>query len=150
MPPSTEQKPGHFEALPEVRCKELLARHTAGRVGWNAPDGPHILPVTYAYHNTQIVFRTSAHGVLSSLERRTRVAFEIDDIDEEASSGWNVLVRGSAEGVTQSYTLASLWKEGPLPWASGSARSSSLLHRAPSPAVPCVGHSSISVARASK
>ena len=119
MPPSTEHDPGHFEALPEVRCKELLARHTAGRVGWNAPDGPHILPVTYAYHNTQIVFRTSPHGVLSTLERRTRVAFEIDDIDEEASSGWNVLVRGSAEGVTQSYTLASLWKEGPVPWASG-------------------------------
>ena len=119
MPPSTEHDPGHFEALPEVRCKELLARHTAGRVGWNAPDGPHILPVTYAYHNTQIVFRTSAHGVLAALERRTPVAFEIDEIDEDTTSGWNVVVRGSAQAVTRSYELASLWREGPVPWAQG-------------------------------
>src|SRR6476469_5189876 len=83
----------HFEAIPESRCKELLAAHTAGRVGWNAPDGPEILPVTYAYRNDEIVFRTSPHGVLSSLERRMRVAFEIDEIDEDGQTGWNVLVR---------------------------------------------------------
>ena len=34
------------------------------------------------------------------LGRHTRVAFEIDDIDEERESGWSVLVLGSAEWVT--------------------------------------------------
>jgi len=57
--------------------------------------------------------------VLSSLERHTRVAFEIDDIDEERESGWSVLVLGSAERVTREYMLTSLWKEGPVPWAEG-------------------------------
>ena len=37
-----------FQVLPEARCRELLAAHTAGRVAWNAPDGPHVLPVSYA------------------------------------------------------------------------------------------------------
>jgi nitroimidazol reductase NimA-like FMN-containing flavoprotein (pyridoxamine 5'-phosphate oxidase superfamily) len=57
--------------------------------------------------------------VLSSLGRHTRVAFEIDDIDEERESGWSVLVLGSAERVTREYTLTSLWKDGPVPWAEG-------------------------------
>jgi hypothetical protein len=46
--------------------------------------------VTYTYYAKTIVFRTSPYGVLSSLERHTRVAFEIDDIDEERESGWSV------------------------------------------------------------
>ena len=69
--------------------------------------GP-ILPVTYAYHNNEIVFRTSPHGVLSSLERRMKVAFEIDEISEDVQTGWNVLVRGTARGVTNRYNLTTL------------------------------------------
>ena len=109
----------HFEVLPEGRCKELLAGHSSGRVGWNAPDGPHILPVTYVYHSGQIVFRTSPYGVLSVLQRRTPAAFEIDEIDEEATSAWNVVVRGSAQAVTHRYDLTTLWRDGPVPWAQG-------------------------------
>ena len=119
MTSPSERSTSHFEVISESRCKELLAVHTAGRIGWNAPDGPEILPVTYAYHNNEIVFRTSPHGVLSSLERRMRVAFEIDEIHEDIQTGWNVLVRGTARGVTNRYNLTTLWKNGPVPWASG-------------------------------
>ena len=45
--------------------------------------------------------------------------FRIDSIDEKQQAGWSVLVLGSAERVTQQYTLSTLWKEGPVPWASG-------------------------------
>jgi hypothetical protein len=64
-------------------------------------------------------FRTSPHGELSCLARHTRVAFEIDEIDEKRTIGWNVLVLGSAEQVIGRYPLTTLWKEGPVPWASG-------------------------------
>jgi len=110
---------GNFAELSRSECEKLLAEHSAGRVGLCAPTGPQILPVTYAYYGKTVVFRTSPYGVLSSLERHTRVAFEIDDIDEERQSGWSVLVMGSAERVTQQYTLTTLWREGPVPWASG-------------------------------
>jgi uncharacterized protein len=113
------QSRSNFAELSRSECERLLAEHTVGRVGLSAPSGPQILPVTYAYYGKTVVFRTSPYGVLSSLERHTRVAFEIDDIDEERHSGWSVLVLGSAERVTQQYTLTTLWEEGPVPWASG-------------------------------
>ena len=49
----------------------------------------------------------------------SELGLEIDDIDEERESGWSVLVLGSAERVTREYTLTSLWKDGPVPWAEG-------------------------------
>ena len=114
-----EGSAGQFGELTLAECERLLAVHRAGRVGLNAPAGPQILPVTYAYHAKAIVFRTSPYGVLSSLGPHTRVAFEIDDIDEERETGWSVLVLGSAERVTEEHTLSSLWKDGPVPWAEG-------------------------------
>ena len=53
MTSSSNEQPstGNFTALSESGCKELLARHTAGRVGFTAPDGPLILPVTYQFRN---------------------------------------------------------------------------------------------------
>jgi uncharacterized protein len=109
----------HFAALTEAQCRELLEQHTVGRVGWQAPDGPSIMPVNYAFQENTVYFRTSAYGELSSLAQRSRVAFEVDGIDEASASGWSVLVRGSTEGVTPSWTLTSLWAEGPVPWAGG-------------------------------
>ena len=114
-----ERSASHFAELTLAECERLLGEHKAGRVGLNAPTGPQILPVTYAYYAKTIVFRTSPYGVLSSLDRHTRVAFEIDHIDEERESGWSVLVLGSAERVTREYMLTSLWKDGPVPWAEG-------------------------------
>ena len=66
-----------------------------------------------------VVFRTARDGPLAALAHRTRVAFEIDEIDDERETGWSVLVRGAASGVTQSYTLSTLWRNGPVPWAGG-------------------------------
>jgi nitroimidazol reductase NimA-like FMN-containing flavoprotein (pyridoxamine 5'-phosphate oxidase superfamily) len=88
----------NFAELSRSECEKLLAEHSVGRVGLSAPAGPQILPVTYAYYGKTVVFRTSPYGVLSSLERHTRVAFEIDDIDEERESGWSVLVLARRKG----------------------------------------------------
>jgi uncharacterized protein len=117
--PDEKPSPSNFAELSEDACKELLAQHTAGRVGFMAPDGPQILPVTYQYRNGNVIFRTSPHGALSSLVRRTSVAFEIDGIDEEQQSGWSVLVLGFAEAMAHNYLLTSAWETGPVPWADG-------------------------------
>ena len=117
--PSDQNSPGSFAELSEAECQELLAQHTAGRVGFMAPDGPQILPVTYQYRNGDVIFRTSPAGALSGLVRRTSVAFEIDDIDEQNKSGWSVLVLGFAEAIAHNYLLTSAWETGPVPWADG-------------------------------
>src|SRR5512133_261626 len=121
MTSPTDQKPssGSFAELSEAECKQLLAEHTAGRVGFMAPDGPQILPVTYQYRNGSVIFRTSPVGALSGLVRRTSVAFEIDGIDEQNKSGWSVLVLGFAEAMAHNYLLTSAWETGAVPWAEG-------------------------------
>ena len=49
------------------------------------------------------------------------VAFEIDEIDKEAGTGWSVVARGPAHAVTSPQVLSSLWKlNGVVPWATGS------------------------------
>jgi nitroimidazol reductase NimA-like FMN-containing flavoprotein (pyridoxamine 5'-phosphate oxidase superfamily) len=117
--PSDQNSPGSFAELSEAECQELLAQHTAGRVGFMAPEGPQILPVTYQYRNGSVIFRTSPVGALSGLVRRTSVAFEIDDIDEQNKSGWSVLVLGFAEAMAHNHLLMSAWETGPVPWADG-------------------------------
>ena len=110
---------GSFGELSEAECKDLLAQHTAGRVGFMVGDGPQILPVTYQYRTGSVIFRTSPYGPLAGLVRRTSVAFEIDGIDEHNKSGWSVLVQGFAEAMAHDYLLTSAWETGPVPWADG-------------------------------
>lgn len=110
----------HFRPLTQEECQQRLAAHHAGRVAWEAGDGPMLLPVSYEMHLGKVSFRTSPYGVLSRLVEPTNVAFEIDEIDMAAGTGWSVLVRGRAQAVTSTYALTSLWKlEGIVPWATG-------------------------------
>jgi uncharacterized protein len=109
----------NFAELSQAECKELLEQHSAGRIGFMAPEGPQILPVTYQYRDGSIIFRTSPAGPLADLVRRTSVAFEIDGIDEQDKSGWSVLVLGFAEAMAHNYLLTSAWETGPVPWADG-------------------------------
>jgi uncharacterized protein len=117
--PTENPSTGNFAELSEAECKELLVQHSAGRIGFMAPDGPEILPVTYQYRNGSVIFRTSPLGTLAGLVRRTSVAFEIDGIDEQTKSGWSVLVLGFAEAMAHNYLLTSAWETGPVPWADG-------------------------------
>ena len=116
-----DEKPstGNFVELSEAECKQLLAQHAAGRIGFMAGDGPQILPVTYQYRNDSVIFRTSPFGALAGLVRRTSVAFEIDGIDEQNKSGWSALVQGFAEAMAHDYLLTTAWETGPVPWADG-------------------------------
>lgn len=113
---STDQ----FKPMSQSRCQELLESQSIGRVAWQAADGPHILPVTYAYHDGTIIFRTSPYGVLSELVRPTDVALEIDELDQESRQAWSVVVQGRAQGVAEPDQLVRMWAVGGVvPWASG-------------------------------
>jgi hypothetical protein len=129
MTASSPQASGHFQSLSEERCRELLASRRQGRIAWNSPTGPELLPVSYGLHAGQVAFRTAPYGVLSQLRHPTMVAFEIDDINPEAGTGWSVLVRGRAEAVTRSQDLSMLWGgEVGVPWAPGTRNLYILIH----------------------
>jgi nitroimidazol reductase NimA-like FMN-containing flavoprotein (pyridoxamine 5'-phosphate oxidase superfamily) len=109
-----------FRAMSPARCQELLESQSIGRVAWQAADGPQILPVTYAWLDGAIIFRTSPYGVLSELVRPTEVALEIDDLDQHSRRGWSVVVQGRAQGVAEPDQLERIWTGGGVvPWAAG-------------------------------
>jgi uncharacterized protein len=111
---------GEFKPISPSRCQELLESQSIGRIAWQAADGPQILPVTYAYHEGTIIFRTSPYGVLSELVRPTDVAMEIDELDQQNRQGWSVVVQGRAQGVAEPDQLVRMWTVGGVvPWASG-------------------------------
>ncbi len=113
-------EPALFQHLPPEECRELLAAKSVGRVGFNGPEGVQVLPVNYVVHRRSIFFRTAADGALANAMRHSRVAFEIDDIDEFLQRGWSVVAVGDAELVDDQDTLVELWGEqGPKPWAVG-------------------------------
>jgi hypothetical protein len=113
-------EPALFQNLPPEECREYLSATSVGRVGFNGPDGPQVLPVNYVVHRRSIYFRTAAGSALAEAVRNSRVAFEIDDIDEFLQRGWSVLAVGDAELVDDPDLLVELWGEqGPKPWAVG-------------------------------
>ncbi|MGH3480140.1 MAG: pyridoxamine 5'-phosphate oxidase family protein [Nocardioidaceae bacterium] len=113
-------EPALFQHLPAEECRELLAAKSVGRVGFNGPDGPQILPVNYVIYQDDIYFRTAVESAISRATPDSRVAFEVDDIDEFMQRGWNVLAVGDADHVDDPELLVELWgDQGPKPWAVG-------------------------------
>lgn len=121
LPPGLGKAGRHpelVELTPE-ECRARLSTHGVGRVAVTGDDGPAIVPVNYQMVEGSLAFRTSP-GSAPALSIGSRVAFEVDHIDEALSQGWSVLVVGSAEHVTDPDTvrrLVGLAHSGP--WAGG-------------------------------
>lgn len=112
--------PARSRELTAEECQAHLEHATLGRVAWTADGGVHILPVSCVLHAGRVTFRTSPYGVLAGLEHPTEVAFEIDQVDRAAGTGWSVVVQGRAQAVVLPQDLLDLWARTDLvPWASG-------------------------------
>ena len=108
--------PGRLRSLTEAECLELLNEGTVGRVAWNEPEGPIVIPVNYAMDGTAVSFRTAIDTKLARQLHLGFASFQIDEHDDFTQSGWSVLVRGvlSCEAchADAKDSLA-------VPWASG-------------------------------
>lgn len=93
-------RPPGLDVLSEQECRELLTRHSLGRITFTIGDQPEIFPVNYSADGSVIVFRTAQFTRLQDAVKR-RVAFEIDDWDPETGIGWSVVVKGVAEEITK-------------------------------------------------
>ena len=109
-----------LEELSEGTCKELLQANHFGRIAVNGSEGPEIFPVNYWYEDDRIAIRTSPGTKLAAAAQNV-VGFEIDHVDDEARSGWSVLVVGNAYEVTNSIDTISVAVQGaPIDsWAPG-------------------------------
>ncbi|MFF4415688.1 helix-turn-helix domain-containing protein [Streptosporangium sp. NPDC001559] len=114
-----------LDRLDAAECLRLIAPGGVGRVAFNEPEGPVVLPVNYAVHNGAVVFRTAFGGPLDDNLRtgvqgaEFKVAFQVDRIDEASREGWSVLIRGGLHHVVTGDEQADAETSGVQPWAGG-------------------------------
>jgi nitroimidazol reductase NimA-like FMN-containing flavoprotein (pyridoxamine 5'-phosphate oxidase superfamily) len=114
-----------LEELDEAECLRLIASGGIGRIGFSGRYGPTVMPVNYQLYEGTIVFRTAQDSATDE-DLRTgianaeyKVAFEIDDFDSAARTGWSVLIQGSAHHVESEAERASVEGAGVDPWPGG-------------------------------
>jgi nitroimidazol reductase NimA-like FMN-containing flavoprotein (pyridoxamine 5'-phosphate oxidase superfamily) len=114
-----------LEELEEAECLRLIASGGIGRIGYSGRYGPTVMPVNYQLYDGTIVFRTTPDSATDE-DLRTgianaeyKVAFEIDDFDTAARTGWSVLIQGSAHHVESEAERASVASAGVDPWPGG-------------------------------
>ncbi|MCW2680455.1 MAG: hypothetical protein JWM62_1856 [Frankiales bacterium] len=98
-------------------CLSLLAGGKVGRVVHTDRALPACTPVNYRLVGQAVVFRTSPTSRLAAATSDAVVAFEVDDIDPDTSTGWSVLATGVASAVRDVSVLVRLEQLGLVPWA---------------------------------
>ena len=111
-----------LEVLSRRDCLRLLAQSRVGRVVVTDRALPACFPVTFALLEDDVVFLTACGSKLHAAEGEEVMAFEADDIDSVAQSGWSVLVQGLASVITEAGDVARAQTLGLEPWAPSSQR----------------------------
>jgi uncharacterized protein len=105
------------EILSAEECAALLPLQSVGRVAVDTGERPAIMPVLYALLDGDVVFRTAPGEKLVAAALHRTVAFETDEFDIEARTGWSVDVVGTAEELVQPDDLRRAEALGLQPWA---------------------------------
>lgn len=108
-----------LEILDEDECRDLLARTMIGRIVFTHQALPAVQPVNFVLDRGDIVIKTSRTSRLTTAAADTVVAFEIDEYDTEARTGWSVVVVGRARRVTDPREIIRLEALPLRSWAPG-------------------------------
>lgn len=119
-PAEDDSLPGSLSRIPAQECLQLLATHTVGRLAYIArEDVPDVVPVNYVVHDGAILLRSGVGPKLQAAERRAVVAFEVDEVDEVAHTGWSVVAVGRARRLLPEERDALPPDALPVAWAHG-------------------------------
>jgi hypothetical protein len=110
---------GELVELTRSDCLSLLADGVIGRVIFTDHALPTVQPVNYLLDHEEIIFRTANGSKLAAATRNAVVAFQLDDFDMMARSGWSVVGVGEAYEVVDPARLAELAGLQTDPWVRG-------------------------------
>ncbi|KUL50896.1 MULTISPECIES: pyridoxamine 5'-phosphate oxidase family protein [unclassified Streptomyces] len=106
-----------FRALDRQECLRLLAKAPVGRVVYTRQALPAVLPVNFSLDtDASVLLCTSPASDLVAAIDDVVVAFEADEFDAVARSGWSVVVTGRATVVTDPAEHERLARTGPRSW----------------------------------
>lgn len=103
-----------ISVIDEDHCWNLLAGTDVGRLATVLDGQPEIFPVNFVVDNNSIVFRTAEGTKLAHVTAHHQVAFEIDRWNDDG--GWSVVLKGTAEKITDAAELQRAEKLPLLPW----------------------------------
>ena len=96
---------------------------------------PIIIPINYIFDQGSVVLRSAEGSKLEAARRDVpAAAFEIDGVNENLRLGWNVVVRGDMQPVTDLQELAELQQTPLVTWAPGEGLTTSAFTPRRSPA----------------
>lgn len=108
-----------FRELDREECRQRLAKAAVGRIVHTRDALPAVLPVTFLLDpDGAVLLRTSAASELVRAIDGAVVAFEADEVDAAARSGWSVVITGSASVVTDRTEHERLVRTGPRSWVA--------------------------------
>jgi hypothetical protein len=105
-----------MDVLDRDECLALLRTAPVGRLAVTVGAMPMVLPVRFRLAGDCVYFRIVRGTALDAATNGTIVAFEADEIDPAALTGWSVVVVGLAEDALESACPAELAGAG-VPWA---------------------------------
>lgn len=88
-----------LEVLSKDECIELMRSVPIGRIVFTHQALPAIRPVNFSVVNSSVVIPTVAGSRLAAAARNSIVAFQTDQFDPVARTGWSVTAIGPAEVV---------------------------------------------------
>ena len=107
------------DQLTSSQCWDYIRKARFGRLAVIVDGHPEIFPVNFAVDHGTVVFRTAAGTKLAGALSGNPVAFEIDGYDDNLSSAWSVVLKGTA-GLLEDNGELMASDELPLfPWQSG-------------------------------
>lgn len=106
-----------LEMLTRTECLHLLKVGRIGRIGMSGDGLPTVLPVNYFFDGDRILIVTSVGSKLNAALGNKVVAFELDEFDLAAHSGWSVVAVGVARAVHDAQDLARIRELPVTRWA---------------------------------
>lgn len=103
------------DALGRAECLALLGSAHLGRVGLSVDALPVIVPVGFSVIGDRVVLGAHADPRAVAAIDGVIVAFEADEWDPDAGSGWSVLVQGPAHRLVDRADLGPLMGTDDLP-----------------------------------
>ncbi len=110
-------------------CLRLLKGHAPhlGRVAFDGPLGPVVLPVNYRVHRGSVVFLTDPGSKMLAAATHERISFQVDSVDPTWQEGWSVLIHGTGREVTDADERRAIEDLGLRAWAGSSAHAIEIL-----------------------
>jgi len=110
---------GEIVRLDRAESMRLLASAQVGRLIFTVNALPAVRLMNFVLVDGLIVLRTAFDTTVARKVDDVIVAFEADDLDAAASSGWSVVVTGRATLVTDPELITRYQNVPLMPWAPG-------------------------------